>query len=570
MLGLLLKNRLTVIFLGFTRDEPKKRAGRIIGTVIGVIIFSLILYFSTRLISFIFRDLNIELADTIFDIALDYAFAIVFIFILFTGIAASLYILYLSKDLELLLSLPISFRTVFTYKYIEALISNSYLFFIIILPFLIAYGITSKVPLAYYPVMLVIFISVVSIPTSLGVLIGMVAARYVNPARAKEILAVVGGLFGLLIWLSSQIIPRYVQNITPELKSMEIENIRQFILDVFDKPFLKILPSTWGSNTLFFLHNGNYRQFVLSFVFITAVSVSLIFLCIIISQRIYYTGWSSTSQVISRKRSRKIKAEETKVISGKKYGFSLFSGINYLIIKDFKLLTRDVRRLVQLLMPMVMFLFIFFWSFSNQINKGGDINFFINIETLLFLFFPLLISGMININVSGNNIGGEGLKFWIIKTSPLHAKRILRTKIIFSSCITALIGSIFMLILYFLYKPGVLMLAAGLFLLILFSWGDSVICTSVGTFFPVFNPPQQNRNNVTFLGGLLILVLFITYFIFFGGIIIGMLFLAKYLSWPGLVVFPIILVIEIIINIILYNLLINMAAYRLNALEWKY
>ena len=570
MLNLLLKNRLTIIFLGFTRDEPKKRAGRIIGAAAGVTIFFLILYYSSKLISFIYDKLNTELTNTIFDVALDYALGAVFIFILFTGIATSLYILYLSKDLELLLSLPISYRVVFTYKYIEALITNSYLFFIVVFPFLIAYGITSEMPLIYYPFMLIIFISVVSIPTSFGILIGMIAARYINPARAREIVAVAGGLLVLLIWLSSQILPGYIKNLTPDLSVMEPENIQQYIINAFNRPFLKILPSTIGSNTLFFLHNGDYGRFALNFVFITSISVVLVFLCIMLSQKLYYTGWSSSSQVISRRKFKKTKMERSETIVEGKYGFSLFSGINYMIIKDFKVLSRDVRRLIQLLMPLIMLVFIFFWSISNETNNRSEINFFIKIETLFFLLFPLLVSGMININVAGNNIGGEGLRFWILKTSPVHAKEILRTKIIFSSCITALMGCIVMLIFYFLYKPGIITLIAGLLLLILFSWGDSVICTFIGTLFPVFKPSQSSKSNVSFLGGLLLLFFFIIYLLFFGGIIVGMLFVADYLNWSYFTAFPVILVLEIVLNLFLYNILINIGAYRLNSIEWKY
>ncbi|MBE3088908.1 MAG: hypothetical protein IMZ41_01375, partial [Actinobacteria bacterium] len=92
MLNLLIRNRLNIILLGYTRDEPKKKAGRIIGTLIVIIIFSLILFYSTKLISLISNKLDMELANIIFDIALDYAFAIIFIFIIFTGIATSLYI----------------------------------------------------------------------------------------------------------------------------------------------------------------------------------------------------------------------------------------------------------------------------------------------------------------------------------------------------------------------------------------------------------------------------------------------------------------------------------------------
>ncbi|HJX01865.1 MAG TPA: hypothetical protein VJ348_01670, partial [Candidatus Humimicrobiaceae bacterium] len=256
MLNLLLKNRLNTIFLGYTRDEPKKKAGRIIGTLISILIFALILYYSSRFISFIYGRLDTGLANAIFDIAFDYIFLVIFIFILFTGVATSLYILYSSRDLELLLSLPIKYRTVFIYKYIEALIANSYLFFMVIVPVLISFGITSKLPLAYYPSMIIVFIAVVSIPTSLGVLIGMAAVRLINPNRAKEILAFIGGLFGLLIWLSIQLITRYGENLAPQLRSMSVEDIKVYITAVFNKPFLKFFPSTWGSNTLFYLHNG--------------------------------------------------------------------------------------------------------------------------------------------------------------------------------------------------------------------------------------------------------------------------------------------------------------------------
>jgi ABC-2 type transport system permease protein len=305
MLKLLLKNRLNIILLGYTRDESKRRTGRIIGTLVGVAIFSLILFYSIKLISFMFERLGEGLTGIILDITLDYIFAMMFIFITFTGIASSLYILYSSKDLQLLLSLPISFRTVFTYKYIEALIANSYLFFIVIFPILISYGITSNIPLAYYPVMLIVFISVLSVPTSLGVLLGMIAVRYVNPKRAREILAIIGGLFGLTIWLSSQLLSRYVSDVVPEFESMDIESIKQYILTIFDRPFLKFLPSTWGSNALFYIHNGEYSSFALNFIFAVSAAGILSIICIVMSQKIYYSGWSSASQAVASRKFRR-------------------------------------------------------------------------------------------------------------------------------------------------------------------------------------------------------------------------------------------------------------------------
>jgi len=393
--------------------------------------------------------------------------------------------------LELLLSFPISHRAIFTYKFIEALISNSYLFFILIFPFLIAYGVTSKLPIAYYPIMIVVFISVLSIPTSVGVLAGMIVARYINPKRAKRMLAIIGGFFGLTVWFSSQILSRNIKNLTPEFISMELENIKQHISATFNKPFLKFLPSTWGSNALFGFHNGSYSGFGLSFVLIVATSALLIFLCIALSQKMYYSGWSSASQVMSRKKEVKEKLKNQIETGEKRYTTTIFTRVDYLLVKDFKILFRDFRRLMQVFMPIIMFVFIFFWSISGNINGRGDINIFISLSTLFFLFFPLFVTGVVNLNISGNNISGEGLNFWILKVSPVSTKKLLQIKIIFSSIIGILCGIIMMIVFYFVLKPGLSFLVLGFFLLILFNWGQSTIGTSIGVFFLFLNPLSQ-------------------------------------------------------------------------------
>ncbi len=569
MLRLLFKNRLNIIFLGFTRDEPKSRAGRIIGTIAGAIIFSLILFYSIKLISFIYNRLDLELADLILKISLDYVFAIIFVIIILTGIATSFYILYRSKDLELLLSFPINYRTVFTYKIIEILISNSYLFIILIFPFLIAYGVSSKIPLLYYPIMIIVFISILSIPTSIGVLIGMLAARYINPGRAKEMFGVIGGLFVIIFLILFQVIPRFIESKTPELKSMGIESIKEYIMATFDKPFLKILPTTLGANTLSSFHNGDYSNFGLNFILIISISVLLVFLCISLSQKLYYSSWSSSSQIISSRKRRKGVPGEKVAASDKRFTAPVFARVNYLLIKDFKILFRTPVRLMEIFIPLIVYIFLFLFILKDS-SGDVEINSIIGNDIMLFLFFPLIITGIVNLRVSGNNIGGEGLNFWIIKVSPVLTKKLLQIKVIFSSIISLGCGILGSIILYIVLKPELPYMILGLFLFILFSWGDSIIGTSIGTFFPEFKPTQSTKSNITFLGILLSLICFIVYLLIFGGIVFGVLFIGRYFSWSNFISFPLILALEFTVNIILYNGLINLSAYRLNRLEWKY
>jgi len=182
----------------------------------------------------------------------------------------------------------------------------------------------------------------------------------------------------------------------------------------------------------------------------------------------------------------------------------------------------------------------------------------------------LFVTGVVNLNISGNNISGEGLNFWILKVSPVSTKKLLQIKIIFSSIIGILCGIIMMIVFYFVLKPGLSFLVLGFFLLILFNWGQSTIGTSIGVFFPVFKSSQPNRGNISFLGGLLIFVFFIIYLMCFGSIAIGGLFIGSFLSWPNLVIFPVILILEFAVNLILYKILVNISTYRLNKLEWEY
>ncbi|MFC2145487.1 hypothetical protein ACFLQQ_04065, partial [Actinomycetota bacterium] len=552
MLKLLLKNRLNITLLGFTRDIPRSRVGRIIGTAIAAVVFSLIIFYSIRLISFIYNRLDLELADLILNISLDYIFAIIFVIIILTGIATSFYTLYLSKDLELLLSFPISYRAVFTYKFIEVLILNSYLFVIIIFPFLIAYGVSSEIPLAYYPVMIVVFASILSIPTSIGVLVGMITARFVNPGRAKEIFGMIGGLFAIGFFILFQIVPRYIESKTPELKSMDFQSIKEYVLATFDRSFLKFLPSTLGSNALSSFHDGSYTNFGLNFVLIIFIASLLVFLCINLSQKLYYSGWSSSSQVISRKRIRKEGIGDETAAGAKRFAAPILARVNYLLIKDFKILSRTPERLMQIFIPFIIYIFLFFIIMTDR-SDSAEVNFFIGMDTILFLFFPLLIVGIINLNVSGNNIGGEGLYFWILKVSPVSTKKLLRIKIIFSSIISILCGTIGVIILYIILRPGLLYLLLAIFLLVLFSWGESTIGTSIGTFFPEFKPIQSTRSNVTLPGVLLNFIFFVIYLLIFAGIVIGVLFLGSNFSWPGLISFLVIILLVIVVNLILYN-----------------
>jgi len=565
MLGILLRNKFKIIIFGFTRGSTGSRAGRYIGVFFGTIIFFIIAYFFIRFVNFVNSALGTDLASLVFDKILDLSFGVIFILIFFTGIATSLFVLYMSRDLELLMSFPLSSRTVFSYKFIEAMFSNSIIIFIFIFPVLIGYGVSSRLPFFYYPVMVITFICVLAVPTSIGILVGLVAVRYINPGKAKEIIATIGGLFAVAIIIGSQLIGRYLKGNSSRFDAMGASDTIRSAINSFDRPFLDYLPSTWGANALFYFHEGRFGLFGLNFFYIIISSAVLVFLCIFLSKNFYYSGWSSTNHNISGIRA----GNKRKVYSGSISNLKILGGINYIIIKDFKVLFRDVRQLLNIFLPIVIFGVLFFISPLDGISDSTG-GFFIDTNTLLFLFLPLFITGVITTNIAGNSIGGEELNFWLMKALPVLPKKLIKIKIAFSLIISSTAGTLVVIALYLLYRPGLIYLLFGFILMVFFCWGEASIGTAVSAFFPDFKPPHSKKSNMTFLGGILTFIFFIVYLASFGGIVVGSLFLGNFLGWPGIISILLVLALEVIINIILYNLLINLSAFRLKNMEWNY
>ena len=578
MLILLLKNKLKTIYLSLTKGRPKDKRNAYIGFAVGIIIFFSILYFSNNLINYLYRSIDADTVDLLLSKSFSVIFGGTFIFIIFTGIATTLFTLFLSKDLDLLMSLPINQRVIFTYKFMESYIVNSYFTFIFIFPLLISYGLTSNIKAAYYPAMIIIVLALYAIPTGIGALLGMLAIRIINPNRAREIIGSVSGIFVLIFVLAFQIIPRYLQQNLTNIVNIGTSNIREIIDSYFNRPVFKFLPTSWAADALHGIYKGDMRLFFINFLFIILTAAALIFICIFISQKLYYYGWSNANQfAISRKKRKERKKALKKYGAGeeqmrRKIPFRFNRGAYYIMTKDFKVLFRDSRRLIQVLSPILILLIVFYLSFArdSRIFAANSIIFSLDIKTIAFLITPLFISGFINIALSANSIGIEGLNYWILKSSPVLSKTLLRVKILFGSIVSFIFSLIMILPVYLFIRPKISYLFLEFLLIMLFSYGFSTITTSIGAIFPEFKPEHSSKNNVTFLGSILTLVSLAIYIAVFTGIVIGCIAIGYFTKLPDILAILIMIAFEAVVIIILFNTITRAAAYSLNNREWNY
>jgi hypothetical protein len=104
--------------------------------------------------------------------------------------------LFFSRDLDLLMSAPVSRRAVFISKILSGFTTYYLLVFVLALPALVTYGIGLSYGLFYYILMLIAVLGTPLLPAGLGALLVLLVARVAPVRRVREVLGLVAALFG--------------------------------------------------------------------------------------------------------------------------------------------------------------------------------------------------------------------------------------------------------------------------------------------------------------------------------------------------------------------------------------
>ncbi len=119
-----------------------------------------------------------------------------FVATLLTSFGVLLQALYLSNDMDFLLSTPIPIRSVFIAKLLQAVLPNFSLIALFGIPILFGLGISSGYTFIYYPLVIIMMIALALSAAGLSSLLVMLVVRVLPPRRAAEILGFIGAVIG--------------------------------------------------------------------------------------------------------------------------------------------------------------------------------------------------------------------------------------------------------------------------------------------------------------------------------------------------------------------------------------
>lgn len=347
------------------------------------------------------------------------------LFLLISSFGTALGSLFLSSDLDLLMTAPVDRKAVFVSKILNGMVWNYVLVFALAVPALLMYGLGLGYGPLYYLLALVTLLGTPLLPAALGAMLVLLVARFAPARRVREVLGLMGALFGIACALIGQTSRFWFRGLADANGDTEafLEGVRG-ALDWPFPPFMagRGLEAAGRGDLVGAL--GNLSVFLL-------LTFGVFALCVYAADFLYATGWVRMQSSGSARRSKQ-RAEKAAREGG---WLARVPADLAIAIKDWKVVPRDLRNFAQMLAPLI------FWPiFYLNVTAGGGRrgrgvpggDFFSNLDGVFVAAGVLSSTVMLVSSIAFTSISREGKSWWLLKIAPVSSFELLRGKFISS------------------------------------------------------------------------------------------------------------------------------------------
>jgi ABC-2 type transport system permease protein len=456
-----LKSNFALSILRYRLLRQKKDLWMVPLVALAVISLAPILYYYLGLLKFIYNLLApLGQQSALLTLGLMAGQLLILVFGLFYVISA----FYFSRDLDLLIPLPVRPFEVMLSKF-TVILANEYLTVaLLVLPLLVYFGILDKSGPGYWLEAAVIYALLPVIPLALVSVIVLALMRFVNLGRRKDALMVIGSI--LLIGLAISL--QFWLN-----RSTRLEPNSEALVKFFSSPDSllqqvgsRFPPSIWATKAL----AGGLSASGLTQLFLFA-GVSLFLLIGLASgaEALFYRGLVGLTEIARRGRRLSRADMARKISSGRR-------PIRALFLREWRLMNRTPIFLLNgiltvLIVPIVILVL------STAGSRGSDLGALLKmlssksaLPAVLASAAFMTICGSLN-GTASSAISREGSQFWISKVIPVSPRDQVAAKFLHSYLVAALGIAAASAVLFWRFGvgPGIAVLALGLALAATFS-----------------------------------------------------------------------------------------------------
>lgn len=394
----------------------------------------------------------------------------------FSNLINALSAYYLSEDLPLVHSLPVSLRELHLARFVQTFLASSWMMVIFGLPVFLAYGAVYRAGPLYYVGMLAFLVPYLVIPTGVGVTLATLLVNLFPARRTRELMVMISFLFVVGLFL----LIRFLQ---PE-KLVNADNFSDVMLFLgqLQAPSAPYLPGHWGTEVLFPLLTGDAGDpwFWLGLTGLTGAVAVVVSTWT--SLLLYPAGWNRAQQASVAVDRRPGLGDALLRLSLR----PLPSDMRALVIKDLKTFFRDAAEWPQLFLILAL-VAVYLYSVKVLPLEGPFITLRIhNIISFLNLAMVGFVVSAISVRFLFTSVSAEGRAFWMLRASPMAPMRFLLAKYLAGLPLLMGLGLMLVVVSNLLLKVQPTLMAVGVVTMLGLSLSLAGLSVGIGALYPNF------------------------------------------------------------------------------------
>jgi ABC-2 type transport system permease protein len=412
--------------------------------------------------------------------------------LLLSNIIAALSSFFLAKDLDLLMSAPVDWLSLYTSRLFETAIHSSWMVLLLSFPMLAAYGLAFDGNLWYVAAAVVGFIPFLIIPSALGSAITLVLVNVFPARRTRDILSVIGVLAAAGLVVLFRLI-RPEQLARPEGFRSLVEFIS--VLRGSSSPFL---PSDWLQRVLMGSLTGGGD--LLPLYLLWSTSAGLVVLGALLHWRLYAIGFTRAQEGAQR-----FARDGTGTRLLRRLLQPLGTLRRELVLKELRVFFRDSTQWSQLILLAVLVV-VYVVNIRYLPLTGDGMTFFI-VNVIPFL--NLALSGFVLASIAARflfpAVSLEGRTWWLLRSSAMSMRDLLWAKFWTGTLPLLVLAVGIVSVTNILLQVSPFMFAVSVGTITLVTFAIAGLAIGFGTLYPRFESENAAQIPTSF-GGLLFMM----------------------------------------------------------------
>jgi len=342
-----------------------------------------------------------------------------FSLLIFSSIITVLTKLYLSKDLVLVHSLPVSAEKIFLARWFESTIDSSWMVIVYSLPVFLSYGIVYNAGFFFYATVCLTMVPLCLIASGISALAVVLVAVILPAGRLRTVFVFLGFVLFLILILAFRLM-RPERLVNPDTFSSLVLYFRSL-----ETPGSSFLPTTWIFDSINASLTGLMSSALFDLILAWVCAVSLVFVITWVSGATYFSGFSKAQTTPER-----LFPNHSTKNRGWEYVLNFLSGPSRAYaVKEIKTFLRDQTQWPQVFL-IIALIVVYLYNFSVLPLGKSPIStvYFQNIFSFLNMGLATFVLTAVAARFVYPAVSIEGEAFWIVRSSPIQIRSFLWIK----------------------------------------------------------------------------------------------------------------------------------------------